>query len=786
MDKQPGNTGGQSGGSRSVDDAGSGGEVYHPSHLHLRSSYYMYSGGQGTPTSNPPPAGQDDRGNKRPNQEYTSPGDTRQQRRQRVEEPVPVPADLDPQARFARISAAARAQVLKEQREKLKKKLECSRKGPGVQTHKTKIVTHADNLFNLPLTNPNSPDINYGHRKWPLALSSPDDLIDNVMSYMWNEHYNWKDDKLHVARCRRLIDEFQRTGLPQTVHADLQDELETNLLAPGAQNIAFRCPCWEDCLGPNWFNHSDASLIETIGPGWGMENQHLFIHLLTRLLIGMTYRYMKDSPEYMDNNTPRIDVPNPKRKRDWWPDSCKAIFEKIRQIKGSNPGTSGYNRTIAGQGYRLIGNLTALPRREILDKMTYIRRYKGDNRPASEGGADEPAPYVPPTRGGLKPPDPTRPTSQREKQVATVAASGRQPPSYFTTAERTFWETYLLTERMIDPKFRQAQIDREKIKEFMILTKKEHDEKMFKTKLKTLTDKVMYNSAKNHKSLRLAAQAVRAYNQLAQSNEAPLYDPLHPERNNKEWCVSAAKLVITVEMTRLGKVVTGDLPPTDYDAREQAALNEQQVQESLAEVTETIQMNVAIERSLGDQQPPAVAQQQGIDSDEEFERMLREGARQSRQTLAAQHGRQVDEPVAFRVPAPRQPIHQGRDTERRKGPASASSTSDSESDGVVEGVGSSHPPGQGRPSSPAPVGTSHQQGHADANLMESEPVLRGLFVGPNSAASVAEGLLDVCLNSQDEGMQNSMEVQSFMDLLRTPSPVRSCHRPDQIGTCAGA
>ncbi|KAL3689738.1 hypothetical protein R1sor_016047 [Riccia sorocarpa] len=156
----------------------------------------------------------------------------------------------------------------------------------GTTIRDENLRKQVDRLMHTQLNDTSSPNINYGHRRWPVEMrGGVDDFIRDLMLDIWLNEFDWRTDPLHAERCRTLVNEFQRTGLPQTIHYDLNDELELRHGSEEARNQAYRCPCWEEALGEGWFNHSDATLIETIGPGWGMENQHLLLHLLTRVRI---------------------------------------------------------------------------------------------------------------------------------------------------------------------------------------------------------------------------------------------------------------------------------------------------------------------------------------------------------------------------------------------------------------------------------------------------------------------------------------------------------------------
>ncbi|KAL2631825.1 hypothetical protein R1flu_016511 [Riccia fluitans] len=180
------------------------------------------------------------------------------------------------------IAISERARIRKNAQDRLKKLLDISDKVPRTYADR-KLFEQVTRLMTTPLADTSSPDLNYGHRLWPLPMSSVEDYIDSLMDQIWLHGCDWRKDELHAERCRTLVEEFQRTGLPQTIHADFLDEVESRPGSEGARNCSFRCPCWEATLGEGWFNHTDASLLQTIGPDWGVLNLHLLLHLLKRV-----------------------------------------------------------------------------------------------------------------------------------------------------------------------------------------------------------------------------------------------------------------------------------------------------------------------------------------------------------------------------------------------------------------------------------------------------------------------------------------------------------------------
>ncbi|KAL2631826.1 hypothetical protein R1flu_016512 [Riccia fluitans] len=314
-----------------------------------------------------------------------------------------------------------------------------------------------------------------------------------------------------------------------------------------------------------------------------------------------------------------------------------------------------------------------------------------------------------------------RPPKGRKKKAAPYHGT-----TYFTLEERNYWESYLLTEKMLNPKFKGRQINKEMHEEFR-KSGKDPDDRVFKTKLKSVTDNFLYSTRKYPKSARQIAEAVGAYNKIAVANNAPPYDPSNADMNNKEWCVLAANTISQLESDRCGKIERGEVPPTDYDAREQADMNERLQAEDRRSGTETAQA----QRPTRHGQPatPVIQQRQ-----QEHDSRKRQAPASSPRVTPS------DNTLANR----RQMDPETRGTYRSSGADVDSSESDDNS-------------------APDPFDFDFD---SQQDTMDSERVQRGLFLGPNSVASLSENLLNVRLNTQDEAIQKSPVIKRFKELSR--------------------
>ncbi|KAL3689739.1 hypothetical protein R1sor_016048 [Riccia sorocarpa] len=421
---------------------------------------------------------------------------------------------------------------------------------------------------------------------------------------------------------------------------------------------------------------------------------------------------------------------------------------------------------------------------------------------------------------------------------------------YITVDERRFWESYLLEERMLDPRFQVGLITAEKRKEFLetvALPEHVQDEQVFQKKVKYLISTYLYaKDQKHYRGRRHEIEAIAAYNKIALHQGAPLYDKENIANNNKQWCRLAARFVTQVEGDLDERLRTGEMPPSNYDAREQASSNEAQ-----ENFNETVQMNVAIERSLQDQRAPtglpAVAQRPGATSGSESwadRQELAKALQESRAMFAARHGRPPEAPVVIRNPEEiereRKQREQAEAREKRKEPTKSPPVKKRKKKLPPAPGGSSRPSDVARSPSPlrqpdVPMGTDDQQADqvledldlftaedfevsalqepllegsvgAQLNLepaagdtqlgsqtqdvpedldlfteegffrsIEQEPlnesVQRRLYVGPQSAVSLAEGLLDQVIAADDE-IRNSPDVQNYLDLVNVSPTVQ--------------
>ncbi|KAL2631824.1 hypothetical protein R1flu_016510 [Riccia fluitans] len=328
------------------------------------------------------------------------------------------------------------------------------------------------------------------------------------------------------------------------------------------------------------------------------------------------------------------------------------------------------------------------------------------------------------------------------------------------------------------------------------------------------------------KGNRLQIEAVGAYNRIASTNEAPPYDPKNIDKNNKEWCVLAAKTIHEMECNRLDRVQTGELPPTDEDAREQANLDE---------LPEDVQLQMAKDLSLAGQQAPASGQQpaaekerpgasEDVEQGELDRRLIERVLQESRESFAAQFGRQAEAPVAIRPRDPaelereqqeRRKREEERDAGKGKGPESPPPEPPIKKKRKPQPPpgGSSRPEGAERSPSPPhvpprvdpPIGASRQptvndplgtdritpevdKARNDRNMTSSDQSQKEtidtefnkdpdfpseqdtipveLLVGPQSAASLAETVLDARLHSDEEAIRNSETLQRFAKLTK--------------------
>ncbi|KAG6557896.1 hypothetical protein Mapa_000073 [Marchantia paleacea] len=131
--------------------------------------------------------------------------------------------------------------------------------------------------------------INYGHRAWPIL--NPETFIRDMMAFCWpgaKATLTYQKDKFQFQRTKKLVEEFNKFGLPQTMHADHRHEQTPGASGASGQTRrplepSWRCWCWRDRLGQNYFNDTDATIIRRLGPLW-MNDSQLLLHILKRVL----------------------------------------------------------------------------------------------------------------------------------------------------------------------------------------------------------------------------------------------------------------------------------------------------------------------------------------------------------------------------------------------------------------------------------------------------------------------------------------------------------------------
>ncbi|OAE32293.1 hypothetical protein AXG93_2190s1130 [Marchantia polymorpha subsp. ruderalis] len=207
------------------------------------------------------------------------------------------------------------------------------------------------------LRDPADERINYGHRAWPIL--NPDKFIKEMMAFCWpgaKGSDNYVKDQFQTQRTKKLVEEFNTTGLPQTMHVDSRHEQPDTAAAETRQPLdpAWRCWCWRDRLGQNYFNDTDATIIRRLGPMWINDSQ-LLIHILKRLITAMLNFYTTEAPEFAINNP--VLAAKPYRYK--WTLESVVIYEKMLERHGTDF-WGGQNWLLDKEQFKLVENLTGM------------------------------------------------------------------------------------------------------------------------------------------------------------------------------------------------------------------------------------------------------------------------------------------------------------------------------------------------------------------------------------------------------------------------------------------
>ncbi|BFI33806.1 hypothetical protein MPTK2_4g18540 [Marchantia polymorpha subsp. ruderalis] len=357
------------------------------------------------------------------------------------------------------------------------------------------------------LRDPADERINYGHRAWPIL--NPDKFIKEMMAFCWpgaKGSDNYVKDQFQTQRTKKLVEEFNTTGLPQTMHVDSRHEQPDTAAAETRQPLdpAWRCWCWRDRLGQNYFNDTDATIIRRLGPMWINDSQ-LLIHILKRLITAMLNFYTTEAPEFAINNP--VLAAKPYRYK--WTLESVVIYEKMLERHGTDF-WGGQNWLLDKEQFKLVENLTGMNSNSIQKKMLNLKSKRTK----------------------------IVPVEMRTRTVAPEVTRRR----VFDLEESLFWDEYLLSRRLFLPWFSHGMIHKRHIETFKNhICKTGPDDPTLDKKIRYYVwHWNVYNRARRGTQQR--QEAITYYNNmLARPHNMPYYSFSNPLRNNPRWIVEASQ-----------------------------------------------------------------------------------------------------------------------------------------------------------------------------------------------------------------------------------------------------
>ncbi|KAL2631827.1 hypothetical protein R1flu_016513 [Riccia fluitans] len=431
--------------------------------------------------------------------------------------------------------------------------LPSSRRAMKLTATQTQIVGQRFDRLHRPVFDPNHKLVNYGHRRWPIEEDTTQ-YIDDMMENLWPRQAlgdrPWRNDHAFMARLRQLIHEFNTFGLPRTIHLQLDHEGE-NTAPASVINPSYRCDCWIDILGEGWYNETDASLLEKLGPDWLNDGHSLLRHLLKRLVTGMQQSYIKDNfplfkkaNNYTAKSLPQVPA---------WPDDVLAILQKFLETRGFKLRSQTFNDQLSSANHQLAGELCGISKEQIQTKIKTARNYDKKIIPGE------------PSRKPRVGPEPRRRKHAPLKQDELI-----------------YLEKYLLRRKLNDPKFYTENIPQSFFQEFhqegcsrLRSRLKEGDEEMARM-IKEHADNFLQEAAnpENRRGFRLRSQAIAFYNLLGKHLGLQTYNMDDGGLNDQHLVELALDYCNKMMDKKFEQLDKEEISLSDYDAQEMAAVLE--------------------------------------------------------------------------------------------------------------------------------------------------------------------------------------------------------------------